>query len=101
MVNSASPSIDAVKVAYCCHCPTYLEALISKSPCTGLPKLYSAATFPLTASLARNHSLGSVTLTSYLGSTYSSTLTSSWVLVFGVEAVIFQTPRLGSLEIAK
>ena len=38
--------MGAVKVAYCCHCPTYLEALISRSPLTGLPKLYSEITLP-------------------------------------------------------
>ena len=56
-------------------------------------------------SFTRNQSLASSAFTSYLGRTYSSTRTSSWVEARSpgrrppvVVAVSFHTPRLGSLD---
>ncbi len=77
--------------------------MTSISPCTGLPKVYSAATVPVIGSFTSAQSFGSVAFTSYFGSTYSSTRTSSCVarLPFTLSptaARSFQTPRFGSVE---
>ena len=78
--------------------PTYREATISTSPTTGLPNEYSPVTVPLIGSPVSSHSCSVSTLTSYFGSTYSSTRTSSWVFWSPASAVSFQTPRFGSVD---